>query len=378
MSGGSILSGGGPFGIGKKVGILSAVGVAAAGIAAGVATERYLLRRSKAAADPYAEEAFGDLPASRTETVRIAGGLGLHVEIIGPDGSGAPDRRVGPVEPTVLFVHGFCLDMGTFHFQRTAFDGRYRMVFYDQPGHGGSERLDEGEYGIDALAEALRTVLAETVGSDPVILVGHSMGGMTIMALAERYPELFGTQVVGVALISTSAGHMDEVEFGVPSAVARLRTPLVPVLRVAGPRASTVVDRARGAVSDVQWLATRRFGFGSKHPSPSLVSYVERMNSATTLDVISRYLRTIYQHDRLVALEQLRSVPAILIFGELDYVTPAKHMRIIAEVLPKAEQVCIPDGGHVTLLEHADQVNEALAAFIDRVMGRDQPGEGPR
>lgn len=368
-----------PFGLGKRVGILSAVGVAAAGIAAGVATERYLVRRSKAAADPYQDEPFGALPASRTETVRIDGGLGLHVEIVGRDGAAGPDRdNETSTEPTVLFVHGFCLDMGTFHFQRRAFDGRYRMVFYDQPGHGRSQRLSEGEYGIDALADALRTVLVATVGTGPAILVGHSMGGMTIMALAERYPELFDSQIVGVALISTSAGHLDEVKFGVPSAVARLRAPLVPVLRSAGPRAATVVDRARGAVSDVAWLATRRFGFGSKRPSPALVSYVERMNSATSLDVISRYLHTIYQHDRLVALEQLRSVPAILIFGEADYVTPAEHMRAIAAVLPAAELVSVPDGGHVTLLEHADEVNAALGAFIDRVMGRDEPGGGPQ
>ena len=40
------------------------------------------------------------------------------------------------------------------------------------------------------------------------MLVGHSMGGMTIMALAEQRPELFAERVAGVALISTSAGEV--------------------------------------------------------------------------------------------------------------------------------------------------------------------------
>ncbi len=95
-----------------------------------------------------------------------------------------------PRKPTVVFVHGFCLDMGTFHFQREALGARgdYRMVFYDQPGHGRSGKLETGEYELPALGETLRAVLDQTVPDGPVVLVGHSMGGMTIMAFAEHLP----------------------------------------------------------------------------------------------------------------------------------------------------------------------------------------------
>src|SRR5262245_3521317 len=87
------------------------VGIAAAGVAAGVAAERVLMRRQRGnRPDPHAGEPFGDLPADEYRTVTTAEGVPLHVEINGPK---RPDV-------TVVLVHGFCLDMGTFHFQRRA------------------------------------------------------------------------------------------------------------------------------------------------------------------------------------------------------------------------------------------------------------------
>ena len=117
----------------RRFGVIGAlVGVAAAaGIAAGVATERYLVRRSKRGDDVYADEPFGELPF--TSQLRVLGddGVELHVEVIDGPGSAAGDSAVGDSavgDVTLIFVHGFCLDMGTFHFQRQALQGRYRMV----------------------------------------------------------------------------------------------------------------------------------------------------------------------------------------------------------------------------------------------------------
>ncbi len=350
-------------GVRRKVGIIGAIlGVAAAGVAAGVATERYLVHRSKRADDVYAEEEFGVWDFDEELTVTTDDGIDLHVEIV--DGPGGEDR------PTLVFVHGFCLDMGTFHFQRKALQGKHRMVFYDQPGHGRSGRLRKGEYSLDALGAGLRAVLQATAPTGPVVLVGHSMGGMTIMALAEQVPELFESRVEAVVLISTSAGKLDQVNFGLPEVVAKFRRPLLPVVGIAGPISSGVVDRARRASTDLAWLLTRRYGFGTARPSPALVSYVEKMNTTTSTDVIARYLRTLYTHARLLVLGPLRRVPVLLVCGDRDVLTPLTHTREIAAVLPEAELVVVADGGHVVMLEHADEVNEAIEAFLKRVMDR--------
>ncbi|MBN1173275.1 MAG: alpha/beta hydrolase [Micromonosporaceae bacterium] len=354
----------------RGAGLVGAVlGIAAATVATGVAAERYLLRRSRAVDDPHAEEPFGALPAARSELVTTPQGLDLWAEIVevAETGSGSTAGSSVDDDQTIIFVHGFCLDMGTFHFQRTGFEGQYRMIFYDQPGHGRSERLERGDYTLDDLADALETVIRCLAPTGRLVLVGHSMGGMAIMAFAERFPELVSERVDGIALISTSSGQMHNVSFGMPKIVAQARGPLLPVARVAGPVASGVVDKARVMTSEIVWLLTRKYGFGSNPPSPALVSYVERMNSATSLDVIARYLKTIHAHDRLTALRYLRDVPVVVICGDRDLVTPLEHSVAISRALPHAELAIVPEAGHVALLEDAETVNAMLAGFFLRV-----------
>ncbi|WP_433025936.1 alpha/beta fold hydrolase [Plantactinospora sp. CA-290183] len=347
----------------RAAGIIgAAAGVAAAGIAAGVAAERAVVRRTKGVpGDRYADEKFGELPYDEACVIEISDGTDIHLELVGPPP--APDR------PTLVFVHGFCLDMGTFHFQRKVLTGRGedRMVFYDQPGHGRSGRLESGEYRLSALAETLRAVIDRAAPTGPLVLVGHSMGGMTIMAFAERYPELYAERVAGTVLMATSGGLVAETRFGLPAIVSKAGVPLLPVVDNATRLTGTMIDRARRASANLAWLLTRRYGFGSPAPSPALVSYVELMNSRTSTETVARYLRTIYTHARFPALAALRGTPTLVIVGERDMITPVTHSEEILRRLPEAEYVKVPDSGHVVMLEHADEVNEALLNFLDRL-----------
>jgi pimeloyl-ACP methyl ester carboxylesterase len=343
----------------------AAAGVAAAGIAAGVAAERAVVRRSRTApGDRYADEPFGELPYDESYTIETADGTDIHVELVGPP--------PGPGRPTLVFVHGFCLDMGTFHFQRKVLTerGEDRMVFYDQPGHGRSGRLESGEYRLDALGQTLRAVIDRTVPTGPLVLIGHSMGGMTIMAFAERYPEMFGDRVVGTVLIATSGGLVAETTFGLPAIIARVGAPLLPVVDNATRLTGSLLDRARRASANLAWLLTRRYGFGSPTPSPALVSYVERMNARTSTETVARYLRTLYSHARHPALAALRNAATLVIVGERDMITPVTHSEEILRWVPEAEYVKVPDSGHVVMLEHPDEVNAALLDFLDRLPGR--------
>ncbi len=391
----------------KAVGWAGAlVGVAAAGAAAGVVAERYALSRTRRRVeDRYVDEPFGLLPFDSQRTVTVDGGVPLHVEVVEPDATGVPP------ELTVVFVHGFCLDMGTWHFQRraltelqrqraalvaagrkrrglaalrkadpveapaepvegevaaTADDPRCRLVFYDQPGHGRSGRRDASDYDLDQLGADLAAIIAEVAPDGPLVLAGHSMGGMTVMALAERSPEFFADRVVGVALISTSAGHLDDVGLGIPPVLAKLRKPLMPTISGALKWQPELAEVGRRAGSDVAYLLTRRYGFGSKDPSPSLIDYVERMNSGTSVEVIAGYLGTLSEHDRYAALEVFDGIETLVVCGDNDMLTPVDHTREIARLLPGAELVEVADGGHVTLMEHGDLVNAHFVAFLRR------------
>ncbi len=390
-------------GISAAFGLAGAVvGAVAAGAAAGVAAERYAVkRRRRRAGDPYADEPFGQLPSDEAFTLTTSDGVDLHVEVVEP-----PD---GPADLTVVFVHGFCLDMGTWHFQRTALDPRrqrapgdsepgvaqaavdgrvrgsrawragtrrgkadpsaaprVRMVFYDQPGHGRSGRHPRGDYRLDQLGAGLGELIAEVAPDGPLVLAGHSMGGMAIMALAEQQPDLIVDRVTGVALVSTSAGHLDDVSLGLPPVVARFRGALMPTVGRLLRWQPNVAEFGRRAGSDLAYLLTRRYGFGTESPSPTLVEYVEAMNASTSVEVIARYFATLSEHDRYASLEAFAELETLVVCGEKDMLTPVEHTREIASLLPRATLLEVADGGHCTVLEHADLVNEAFADLLRR------------
>jgi pimeloyl-ACP methyl ester carboxylesterase len=333
------------------------VGAAAAGVAAGVLI-RERRRRTTVYLDPHKDEPFGEVAADAYRTITTAEGIALHVEI-----DGDPKAPV-----TVVFVHGFCLDLGTFHFQRKALRDvpGVRLVSFDQPGHGRSGRLERGEYSLDLLGSTLRQMIEQAAPTGRVVLVGHSMGGMAIMALADANPELFKPdgRVAAVVLISTSAGELGDVTFGLPQVLVRFRKPLLPLVSGAGWVTAGMLDRAREASSDLARLLTRRYGFGSDRVSPALVSYVERMNSATRTESVARYLRTLYTHDRTMALGAMTGIPVLVICGDEDLLTPAEHSQAICAALPDAELVIVPHAGHVVLLERSDEVNSVLLPFV--------------
>lgn len=343
-------------------------------MAIGVAAEKLLIRRARAYVDPYAEEEFGTAPCDETRTVTTDEGLSLHVEVVDPVDGIAVEPSPGLIDapqrsdPTVVFAHGFCLDMGVFHFQRKELTrrGEWRAVYYDQPGHGRSGRLTDGEYQLPALAEALHQVLVETTTDEPVVLVGHSMGGMTIMALAERYPEMFAQRVAGVVLIATSAGEVIGSGAALPELI-KFGKPLLPLVNGATRITGTVLDRARLASRQLARLLTQRYGFGGSEPSRALVCYVEQMNSGTSTETVARYLRTLYTHARYPVLESLRNTPVLLICGDRDAVTPVAHSERIKSYLPDAELVVVPDSGHMVLLEHHEVVTGALLDFLEKL-----------
>jgi pimeloyl-ACP methyl ester carboxylesterase len=366
----------------RRSGVFGAVlGLAAAGVAIAVAAEHALVRRDRRRArrvpDRFADEPFGRLPYDEALRVPTPGGPDLYVEVVDPvdgielaaefadalaAGGRAPD-------PTVVFVHGFCLDMGAFHFQRKELTrrGDWRAVYYDQPGHGRSGRGTAREYDLAGLGGALKAVLDETTPYGPVVLVGHSMGGMTVMALAERYPDYVAERVAAAVLIATSAGRPAGSPSGLPALISRVGRPLFPLVGGAGRVTGPMVDRARQAASDLARLLTRRYGFGGPDPSPALVSYVEQMNSRTTTETVAGYLRTLHSHHRYPALAALRGLPVLLICGDRDPITPLAHAQEMKAHLPDAELVVVPDSGHVVQLEHAGEVNQALLALLERL-----------
>jgi pimeloyl-ACP methyl ester carboxylesterase len=122
---------------------------------------------------------------------------------------------------TVVLAHGFAARLEEYEPQRRALRDRTRLVLFDQRGHGRSGWGSQRSATIDRLGRDLGCVIDELTGDRPVVLVGHSMGGMAVLALARQRADLFTkNKVVGVALLSTSAGHLSQSRL--PTTVARV------------------------------------------------------------------------------------------------------------------------------------------------------------
>ena len=184
---------------------IGGVGVAGLATVAGAAViERRVVKARRSAADEAEEYRSLRAPEIRLEA---DDGIVLHAEVdeVAPYATGAiPD----PEQPTVVFVHGYALNLDCWHFQRKQMRGRHRMVFYDQRSHGRSERSPREHASVDQTGDDLARVIERLVPTGKVVLVGHSMGGMSIMAFAERHPEVFAERVAAVGLVATTAGGL--------------------------------------------------------------------------------------------------------------------------------------------------------------------------
>jgi pimeloyl-ACP methyl ester carboxylesterase len=263
----------------------------------------------------------------------------------------------------VVFVHGYSLTLDSWHFQRAAYRGRVRAVYYDQRSHGRSGRSTPGHATIEQLGRDLLTVLDTVVPDGPVVLVGHSMGGMTIIALAEEHPELFGDRVVGVGLVSTTAGGLD---------VGRILLPVVPA-KLGGPftlravrglhRGHRGVDTLRRLGAVVAEAFTDTFAFGDDVPA-SYVRFVDSMLSRTPFEVLAEFFPSLHGLDKFHAVEVLGRVPTTIICGTSDKLTSIGHSRKLHSRIEGSVLVEAEGAGHMVIMERHEQVNAALDQLL--------------
>jgi pimeloyl-ACP methyl ester carboxylesterase len=301
-------------------------------------------------------------PPPGSRTVTTDDGVPLHVEV---DGRAGGD---GSAPLTVVFSHGFTARLAEWDLQRAALRDRARLVLWDQRGHGRSGWTRLTAATIDRTGRDLGEVLDATTPTGPVVLAGHSMGGMSVLALARQRPELFGDRIVGVFLLATSAGGL--VQTGVLGLAItvirtlRLLSLYLRFLQLIAP----LLERFRRRGTRLGRRVTRRLLFGADDADLANVRLVQELLEETPYPVAMAYYATFLDHDETAALEILRRVPVTVIAATHDRLTPAAHgRRIAARIGGNAELVVVPGAGHSVNLTRADVVDTAFADLLDRV-----------
>jgi pimeloyl-ACP methyl ester carboxylesterase len=289
--------------------------------------------------------------------IRLADGPRLHVRTAGPPGA--------PI--TVVLLHGWVLDGRTWYRQVRPLAKVARVVTYDARGHGRSSSLGRGAATLDRLGDDLAEVVGAVAPTGPVVLAGHSLGGMTIMEYAHRHPEDFAARVAGLLFLSTTAeGHTHTV-YGLPTRVAQL-------VRMAEMTSAHVLARMgdwrpHRALTLALRPSLRWLLFG--HPcDPADVRLTAKAVVRAPLGSIGGFRHSVGAQARLETLAALPTVPTAVLVGERDRLTPPACALSIAKALPGAALTVCPDAGHMLMLERPDVVTAALLDVVNAALDR--------
>lgn len=325
-------------------GLVAGVGGVAAAATGWLAAQR--LDRRAIEADPKRSALFAPLGGNR-RTVRSADGTGLAVRTFGPEGA-----------PSIVFVHGWTCASPFWKLQVGTLSKERRIVAYDLRGHGHSERAANGDYSIEAFAADLDAVLAACVpAGERALLVGHSLGAMTIVGWAGRLsPAQVDARASSIVLVNTGVGDLISrslVIDGVPDSLARLQ-------RLAGEG----VLRARAPIpafsTPISYRVIQHAVVGPD-ASPAEIALCEQLVLACPADVRSACGGTLSALDLQAALGSLVA-PTLVVTGQRDRLTPPEHAHEMAKALPNVLDVVeIPNSGHMTPVEFPAATNALIA-----------------
>ena len=331
---------------------LLALGVVGAGV---VLTRRRAAARGVDNPVPEPAPVSPPPPAGRARTVLTEDGVELSVVE-----HGAQDAPTA----TVVLSHGYVQSSRLWAGQvRDLVDTRpdLKVVTYDHRGHGRSGKTPRERATIQQLGRDMARVIDAVAPSGPVVVGGHSMGGMTVMALAEEHPELFDGRVVGAAFVGTSAGDLAAVTYGLPAPVAKVVKRLLPVMNEKAVQAELAGKARKVGALDARMIFPRGV-------DPVMVEEALAVHRETSAETVAAFLATFSDHDRAVALEALSHVPSLVVVGDRDALCPVDHSRAIARALPRSELVVYPGVGHMVHMERRAEVSRHLVKLVDRAL----------
>ena len=289
----------------------------------------------------------GLFPGHPTDVTRT------YTRAVNADGIETFYLESGPVDaPPVVLVHGLSATNASMLPLIPALSREFHVLAPDLPGHGGTAAT-RAAHGASYLGKWLQSFLRETCDR-PAVLIGNSLGGRTALQAALDSPE----QVRALVLLC-------------PAVAFRKLRQLVPVVRLVRDEVAVLPVRfpRRVAMRGLQSL----FADPSRLPQPWYDAAVDEFLRvmavrANRLAVFSA-LRHIYLDEpfgergfwsRLPSLQP----PALFLWGDKDVLVPAGFGKFVAEALPQAHSIVLPDCGHVPQFEHPEQTAQLVRDFI--------------
>jgi pimeloyl-ACP methyl ester carboxylesterase len=296
--------------------------------------------------------------------VRQKDGSVLHVEIHGPKHG-----------PTLVFTHGWSLDGTVWNYAQRDLSKRFRLVVWDLPGLGKSRGPGNDDYSLDKMAHDLAAIV-QMAGKGPIILVGHSVGGMITQTFCRLYPKQFGPRVAGIVLMHTTFTNPLRTAFLAPLWTAIEKPILVPL------------NHLTIWLAPLAWLSNwQSYLNGSLHIVTRIASFAGRqtwgqLNYGALLAakawpaVVARGNLAMLQFDEQVTLPNVE-VPVLVISAKHDRMTKPSASEHIEQLLPHGLYASV-DSGHLGFWEQRARIAELISEFAERFEDSTTTSKAPR
>ncbi|AMV37823.1 Arylesterase [Planctomyces sp. SH-PL62] len=282
-----------------------------------------------------------------------------------PDGSELRIECYGPPDaPPIVWSHGWGADSTEWFYQKRFLADRFRLIVWDIPGMGLSKKPDDDDFSLENLAGALKDVIA-FAGERPVLLAGHSIGGMITLTLAREHPELLGTRVAGLALVHTTYTNPVRTTRMAAFYTSIEKPVIVPLLYLTiglWPLAWAMMWLSY--LNGSAHRSTHKSSFSGNETRGQL-DFISRFVPMCRPDVLARGMLGMLAYDATEALPRI-PVPTLVVVGDKDTTTPPECGDFIAEHVPSAELVKLAPAKHMGLFEHHGPFNRAIARFASR------------
>lgn len=239
-------------------------------------------------------------------------------------------------------------------------------LLLDLRGHGESGEIEPELCTLDATADDVASAIRTAAPTGPLVIVGHSLGGMTALNFLRRYRDL-AARVRGVILISTAVESLSSQ--GVPQVLA---LPAAEKIHNAVEASLKEAQAFRTEVAALLAPALAATVFYRDGVAYDLVQFHAAMIQNTPLKTMVGFFDDLQHHEELEAIDKLNEVPGVVIVGEEDHFTPPSQSEVIADAWGKSTLYRLADVGHMVILEAPEIVNGALEQMIRRATPQPQ------
>jgi pimeloyl-ACP methyl ester carboxylesterase len=292
-----------------------------------------------------------------------------------PDGSALHVETCGRADsPTLLLTHGWGTNSTAWYYTREHLADRCRLVLWDLPGLGRSHGPANRDYSLEKLARDLETIVAAN-GDRPLVLAGHSIGGMIMLTFCRLFPQYLGHPVAGLALVdttytnpvktATASGLLQALQQPVIEPLLHLTIWLSPLVRVLN---------WVSYVNGMGHIASALSGFAG-HQTRGQLDLATLYNPLASPAVQARGALAMLRFDARATLPSI-PVPVLVAAGHLDRMTLPEANRYICDQVPNARFVELRPAGHMSVFEANEQLDRVLGEFLMACTGQQGPRAG--